>query len=175
MNSIPFTARLRIFPDVGNGKRQELIRSRERISHLISLNLAESFGGNIASPGGSGSWLFESPEGISNMIRIAAVTPQFGEFPDTVTIVGFTNPTGSDDLAATLQPLTVIHDNGYVAGSRSGSPGWTTSTQPSTALCNQVKELKTQLTSAIVAVDFEFLAIEVSGCRFGIGGFHFPQ
>jgi hypothetical protein len=175
MNSIPFTARLRIFPVRANGKRQELIRAREKISHMISLNLAQNFGGNIASPGGSGSWLFESPDGISNMVRIAAVTPQFGEFPESVTVVGFINPTGSNDATATLQPLTVIHANGYVDGLRAGSPGWTDSTKPSTALCDQVKELKTQLESAITSVEFEFLTLEVSGCKFGIGGHHFPQ
>jgi hypothetical protein len=181
-NRFPFTVHFKIVPERGDGKRFEAQRSRQRFANLIHTDLVENFTtGNIAEPGGGQHWGIGGDASSSSMQRnSAAVKPQFGESPSTVTVVGFYEP---DPLPA--DPLTpyqekqiihsgTTHNQTSQSGPAAGAPGWEPSYEPSAANRTLVSSLKTDLEAAISSVTIETMTIELQGIKWGRGGYHFP-
>ena len=175
-NKIPFIVKAIITPERGNGKRLEVQRSRERIAYLINNDLVNNFGGNIASPGGSGeSGLAVSAASLSDDISIVAVKPQMGESPDMVTIAGFYNPTDGNVSTPPYPTINLIHAGTTVNGPLTGNTGWNTNYNPSTESNTHAKDLKSKIQTAITSVEIEIVVIEINGIRYGWDGFHFPR
>jgi hypothetical protein len=90
---LPFTTYIRIVPQRGNGKRFEIQRSREKIATKIYNALIAYSGGKmtitLVEPGGSATDAIYDLGPFNTVNYAAAVKPQMGEFPDTVTVAGF--------------------------------------------------------------------------------------
>lgn len=168
---IPFTIYIKITPEYGNGKRFEIQRSRERIAHLVHLDLSSLNTIAMASPGGGGTWgLAEDTTSLSNLVEIVAVKPQFGQDPDILTVVGFYNA-----VPKTPYPeITLINAGEYKTGPASGAPGWRSNLEPTSDSRTAVKNLKTAVSGAITSVTVDIIKIELSGITYGRGGYHFP-
>lgn len=174
-NRVPFTAYFKIVPDRGNGKRFEIQRSRERIARLIWGDI-EAAGPTInqALPGGGITWgLASSADSLSDMMQAVAVKPQFGEFPDTATLVGFYEMPSADFIP--YKQMTLISGGAVHTGPATGARGYHPSTEPSTDCDDLAKALRTALVGAITSVTVDLIKLEVAGVTYGHGGRHFPQ
>lgn len=181
-NTLPFVVRAQITPQRGTGKRFEYIRSLEKIGYLINRDLQNNFSsGNMASPGGSGESgiapgvLDNTTSGLSGLVSIVAVKPEFGQDPDMVTVVGFYQPNNYDSTMPPYGTRTVDFDGVPTTGPASGAPGWTTAMMPSTTEVTYVKALKAALEAAVVSTTWTILFIELNGVKWGRGGYHFPR
>lgn len=185
-NRVPFTAYFKIVPDRGSGKRFEIQRSRERIAHLVwrDLNdvmenaLVENGGtaphvANFAAPGGSITWMLATADAdsLSTSMSAVSVKPQFGEFPDTLTVVGFYE----SDFTLPYKEMSLISAGRVWKGPASGAHGWTPSTSPSSDVSTAAVALKAALEAAIISVPVEMIKLEIDGVKFGQGGHHFPR
>ena len=186
-NKVPFVAYFRIVPERGSGKRFEIWRSREKLAHLIWRDLNDILEStpegtpvgteadevaNFAAPGGSVTWGLAADEySLANTMSAVAVKPQFGEFPDTATVVGFYN----SETVVPYAEKTLISGGRVVTGPAAGAPGWDPSTDPNAANQAAAKSLKTALESAITSVDAEMIKLEINGVVYGQGGRHFPR
>ena len=176
-NSIPFTAYFRIVPDRGTGKRFEVQRSRERIASLVYQDLENNFNnGNIALPGGSvGS---ATALGLANSINAVAVKPQFGESPDTLTVVGFYDSPYDDTNPGQHLPygdMTIISHNSVITGPGTGTGARALGATPSSGNLQDAAAIKIELEAAITSVPVQLIKLEVAGQVYGHGGIHFPQ
>lgn len=189
-NRVPFTAYFKIVPDRGSGKRFEIQRSRERLAHLVWRDLndtmenatVEWLGGsgsvpggvaNFAVPGGSVTWMLAAgdPDAISNSMAGVAVKPQFGESPDTLTVVGFYD----SDATVPYNEKMLISVGRVWKGPASGAPGYSGATEPSAAISDAAVALKAALEAAITHAPVEMIKLEIGGVKFGHGGLHFPR
>lgn len=172
-NKVPFIIYARITVDRANGKREEIKRARERVAHLVYQDLVDNFSaGNVASPGGSGDWgLAADSTSLSTLVNIVAVKPQFGQFPDTVTIVGFYNATPT----VPYPQITLIHAGESRTGPAVGAPGWRADLEPTASSRTQVKALKTAIEAAVDSVPIEITKIDINGIIYGQDGYHFPR
>jgi len=180
MNRIPFVAYFKIVPERGSGKRFEIVRSRERIAHLIWGDLYTTLenesgtgpGINMAAPGGAVHWgLAVDADSLASTVNAVSVKPQMGEFPDTVTVVGFYD---DDSAAVPYGEKTLISVGKVWKGPASGPKGYSTDTMPSAANAAACKALKTSLEAAITSVDVQTIKMDVGGVIYGHGGMHFP-
>ena len=170
-NNIPFTAYLKIVPDRGNGKRFEIWRSREKMAALVNEDLASFLTGNVAMPGGSITWSLASNEdSLSTSVDAVASKPAFGEFPDTLTVVGFY----SDANTVPFAEHTIISHNQVLSGPTTGNAASHPNVLPNAGNVAAIKALKTDLENAITSVTAEVIKIEVNGVAYGQGGYHFP-
>lgn len=181
MNKIPFKAYFRVVPERGSGKRFEIHRSRERMAHLVWYDLNEnlenamevggsSSGGiNFAVPGGSIEWQLSIGE-LSQLMKAVAFKPQFGEAPETLTIVGFYD----SDSKVPYNEKMLISGNEVWNGPATGTPAWDASTSPNSDNRTQATALKIALENAITSVPVEMIKLEVNGVVYGRGGLHFP-
>jgi hypothetical protein len=177
-NRIPFTAYLRIVPNRGTGKRFEIHRSRERMARQVWEDLNDvlenameddGLGVNFAVPGGSVTTLTAHSPFSSNESGVA-VKPQFGESPDTLTIIGF-----YESNTQYPYPEKQLISAGRVwSGPAAGAPGYSANTEPNDANRVDVAALKLLLESAITSVAIEVIGLEVNGVKYGRGGLHFP-
>ena len=186
-NRVPFTAYLRIVPERGTGKRFEIWRSRERIAQLVWRDLNEVLENgmnatntgtdpeaNFAVPGGTITWGLAGMEATgSNSMSMNAVAskPQFGEFPDQLTIVGFVE----QDNVVPYREKQLISGGRTWIGPASGTPAYTTSTEPNAANQSAATELKDILEDAITSAAIEVIKLEINGVTYGRGGLHFPR
>lgn len=189
-NRVQFEAHLRIVPERGEGKRFEIHRSRQAQAHLVHRDLVANFAnGNIAQPGGGQSWGIgeidgdQTAWGFSSHVNGAAVKPQFGETPDTITVVGFfdhtsaTAGTANDTIPYNEKQIIhsgTTHTRSSQSGPAAGAPGWNDEYNPSGPGRQVVFALKEDLEAAITSIPVEILWIEVMGVRWGQGGHHFP-
>ena len=157
-NRFPFVAYFKITPERGDGKRFEAHRSRQKMAHLVYRDLDDNFTtGNVAEPGGGQHWGFGGDASSFSMQQdSAAVKPQFGESPATVTVVGFFEPAVlPDDALIPYQEKQIIHsgtthNRTSQSGPAAGAPGWESpSYEPSAANRSLVASLKTDLEAAI--------------------------
>jgi len=185
-NRVPFTAYFKIVPERGSGKRFEIQRSRERFARLVwnDLNtnlenaipgagtgLGTTVGANFTVPGGSIHWgLAASDSSLSSNMGAVAVKPQFGESPDTLTVVGFYE--GSNVIPYSEKQL--ISGGRVWNGPATGTPAYTISTEPNAANRSAARALKTALEGAIESVEVEMIKLEINGVKYGRGGLHFP-
>ena len=187
-NRVPFTAYFRIVPERGSGKRFEIQRSRERIAQLVWYDLnnvlenamqsattgtgTSAEMANFAVPGGTITWTLAADESSIGMSMPAvAVKPQFGEFPDAVTVVGFFER----DVAVPYREKQLISSGRVWRGPAAGAPGYSSDTEPSDANRADVLAIKDALEAAITSVSVDMIKLEVSGVSYGRGGYHFPR
>jgi len=184
-NRVPFTAYFRMVPERGEGKRFEIWRSRERIARLVWLDLntvledsmpynaAGTTGGvNFAVPGGTITWsLAQDADSNSSSMNAVAFRPQFGEFPDQLTVVGFVD---QDDTTPYGEKL-LISGGRVWSGPAAGAPGVTVGTMPTAANQAAAAALKTLLEAAITSVPVEMIRLEINGVAYGRGAIHFPR
>jgi len=181
-NRHPFTAYFKIVPELGNGKRFEAIRSREKIANLVWNDLRNNLmEANIALPGGSGTWTAaSSTDSISTAVGGVAVKPSYGEYPDMLTVVGFFDDTGTDlpsQSAAESAPYSqrMLISGGRVwTGPATGAPGYSNDTVPSEYNRALASTIKTALETSITSVSVELVGLEVDGVKYGWGGYHMP-
>lgn len=173
MNQVPFTAFLKIVPDTGDGRKFEKVRSREKMAKKVQQDLLTSFSsGNVALPGGGISAVEEDTNNIAfNSQGGVAQKPQFGDYPDTLTITGFYNGSTKPPYPS----ITFAHAGQYVTGPATGAPGWRSTLQPAATADAGVKALVAALKSAITSVDFTVLRIVYDGIVYGEGGYHLPK
>jgi len=183
-NTIPFTAYFKIVPNRGNGKRFEIQYSRENMAGLVHNDLLTNFiNGNIAQPGGTVT--SSLAEGPANVISAVAVKPQFGDSPDTLTVVGFYNQPGEDsadetgeDSADENHPpygeITIISHGAVLTGPGTGPVGRVMGVTPSANNTNIAAALRAELLAAITSVSVELIKLEVAGQAYGWGGVHLP-
>jgi len=187
-NRVPFTAYFRIVPERGEGKRFEIQRSRERLAHLVWRDLNEVLENamqsnttgtgtsaemaNFAVPGGTITWtLAASADSLGMSMRAVAVKPQFGEFPDTLTVIGFFER----DVSVPYREKQLISAGRVWKGPASGAPGFDFSTEPSDANRADTLIIKEALEGAITNAPVELIKLEVSGVSYGRGSIHFPR
>jgi len=192
-NRIPFFAYFRIVPERGEGKRFEIDRSRHRISHLVwkdlNDNLEDSIilgdaspstdtGANFAAPGGgmhwgiaSGSTGYNESTAIANTVPGVAVKPQFGEFPDVLTVIGFYEK----DIHVPYREKRIISVNKTWDGPASGARAFSDNTSPTSDNENVASDLKNKLENAISSVNVNMIALDIGGVRYGYRGLHFPR
>jgi len=183
-NRIPFTAYFKIVPDRGTGKRFEAQRSRERIANLVwgdlngvLENAVETGslvldGVNFAVPGGSiASSQASDVSSLSTNMSGVAVKPQFGESPDTLTVVGFYE----SDTILPYREKQLISVGRVWNGPAAGAPSYSYNTEPSAANRVDAATLKSMLEGAITSVAVEMIKLEISGVKYGHGGLHFPN
>jgi len=193
-NTLPFTVYLKFVPQRVSKSRWELIRSREKIARktflAIQKNIAEI---NQAMPGGgqisfadiayqdaSGvNWTgpnsnIDAQNSFSNYGKGLALTPQFGEYPDKMTLVGFISDINA--LQAPAASQTIISNGVVFTGVSWGGHGFAPSTAPSTNNVASAQALKTAIDAALVAdpiaanhVDAKVEYIEIAGVKYGNG------
>lgn len=182
-NNVPFTAYLRIVPNRASGKRFEIRRSLEKISQEIYESLMDVDRINLAISGSSGTNTSKAIDGdsLSNMSMINAIRPQFGQFYNMVTIVGFINDNAFDDNNVhrnepPYSDMTVINANEITKIPASGARGWNKDTMPTQSAIKLVKELKTILDNAIEDIEGASVRkIDINGVVWGEGRYHFPR
>ncbi len=181
----PFTAYLKIVPDRRSGKRVEIQRSRERMAHLIYSDLKQNQAftspnmnadATFAEPGGSQTYQIEEDVNpdvdgstFSNMASGFSVKPQFGQYPDTITIVGFFN---FNSINTPYNEKKLIHCGSVVSGP-GGGRGYSVNTEPSTDNRANAKTLYNFLTYGITSVNCSVIKIDIAGVIYGNGGLHF--
>ena len=184
-NRVPFTAYFRIVPERGEGKRFEIWRSRERIARLVWRDLNDVLenatapdgggtegGANFAVPGGIVTWgLAQDADSLSSSMDAVAYKPQFGEFPDQLTVVGFVD----QDNTVPYSEKQYISGGRVWSGPATGAPGFTVNTMPNTANQVAAASLKAQLEAAITSVPVELIKLEVNSVSYGRGAIHFPR
>ena len=187
-NRVPFTAYLRFVPERGEGKRFEIQRSRERFAYLVWHDLNDVLENarqsnttgtgttaemaNFAVPGGSITWsLAASEHSLGTTMEGVAMKPQFGQFPDTLTVIGFFER----DVALPYREKQLISAGRVWNGPASGAPGYSDNTEPSADNRAAVLAVKDAIEGAITSVPVEVIKIEVSGVSYGRGGLHFPR
>jgi hypothetical protein len=185
---IPFVVYIRIVPARGSGTREEVVHDRAKSAYFIYKDL-EEYGGNTGDeaivlplPGGSARFDINS-DSLSTTSWGAAVKPQFGEAPDTVTIPGFVT---LDDATYTdtyedspYQELSIIHSsvshnaigNKTITGPGGAIPGWKALQGPTPQ--NNIAATVLKDTINTVISTGEVIAVEIKGVRYGRGGFHF--
>lgn len=192
---------MKFVPERGAGKRFEIHRSRERIAHLVWRDLNDNLedsvefeGGpdatepgsaNFAVPGGTVHWgLQEDADSLSSSMQGVAFKPQFGEFPETLTIVGFYQY----DIGTPYEEKMLIANGRTYTGPSAGAPSYSGNTRPTASTFNAARSLKDAIETAIANVPLsesaaaaagqnywaEIIALEIAGVRFGRGGLHFP-
>jgi hypothetical protein len=131
---------------------------------------------SIAAPGGGQhrSYTGTDHAGMSGLVYGTATVPQFGEKPALAMITGFYNSATAN--AYTYSDKMVLHAGEVIEGMNQHSYEVTTLS----ATDNQVKSLKTAMTSAIgaslpAAYDFKIFRLDYAGVTYGDRGFHFPQ
>jgi len=183
-NRVPFKAYFKIVPNRGSGKRFEIHRSREQISNRVwndlndtledSMNEPTDAGTssmmNFAVPGGGVQWSLAEDTG-SKLMNGVALKPQFGEFPETLTVVGFYD----SDNVVPYREKQLISAGRTWTGPATGAPGYSDNTEPSDGNRADAVALKAALEAAITSVSVEVIRLEVCGVAYGHGGFHFPQ
>ena len=191
---IPFTARIRIVPNRGSGKRFEIQRSREYMAHMIYDDLATyaatelGTGGTevnndltLAEPGGGVALTLQEDE-FSSIMYGGAVKPQFGEDPDIVTIVGFC--TINEDLYTDLvtdPPVAEVniissmttHNGTSMSGPGQATIGWRALNGPTPQTSIGATALKDTIEGAITVADASVVSLDFKGIKYGWGGFHF--
>jgi hypothetical protein len=186
-NRVPFTAYFRVVPERGSGKRFEIWRGRERLAQLVwrdlnavlenAMNLSNTATdpeANFAVPGGIITWGLAGAEATgSNSMSMNAVAykPQFGEFPDQLTVVGFIE---QDDVVP-YQEKQLISGGRVWNGPATGTPAYSANTEPNAANQLAAAELKAILESAITSAAVETIKLEINGVTYGRGGLHFPR
>lgn len=193
---IPFVAYIKVTPERGNGKREEIRHSRERMAWSIYQDLvtAGAFGSGgdgdgitLAVPGGSVTLeLIDNNSSVPSSVGYAgAVSPQFGESPDTVKIVGFiTISDGTYTDTADSSPyrtVSIIHcsaDNSnatpstrVVTGPAGLIAGWKSTDGPTLQNNIAATLIKDMIESATSTG--EIIGVEVKGVKYGRGGFSF--
>lgn len=171
MNNIPFTAYLRVVPDLGTGKRFEKRRSLERISADIYEDLKDVADINLAMPGSSGvSTSIVDDDSLSSLSDINAIRPQFGQFYNMITIIGFIKQTSNEYHYSEKQ---LLHAGESVSGPASGAPGYSDSTEPSATAITVIKSLKSKIES-VLPTNAQLKKVSLNNIIWGEGGHHFP-
>lgn len=179
MNRIPFVAYFKINPTFASGRKFERIRSREKLAFKIYRDLLDEIGTipqiNLALPGGgverSDDFGTNSVDqtSLSGQSFAGASTPQFGQFPSEVRIVGFydgsTNPPYGEK--------TIIHAGEVVTGPASDTFGYYSETEPTSANQQEVRTLKNILESTITTTSAELIKLSYNGVLYGQEGLHF--
>ena len=167
---VPFTAHVRVVPDLATSKRVSLWRNLEKVANRVEDDLLAA-GFNIATP--------------------VAFTPQLGDFGARLTVVGFVEksrlaPTAGDDrkVEAPTTNVDYIHSGtdpeektALVDGNRGGSLA--AAQDPTDVVNSEVAELRTLLEASSVQFQLhEVTHIEYNGIKFGlkkIGGRSFTN
>ena len=164
---IPFTAHIRVVPDLATGKRWSLYRNLEKIALRVEEDLSNVTGLNIATP--------------------VAFTPQFGDYSARLTIVGFyeqsrlENGTSRDGRLNTAPTTNIdeIHSGtdpdektAVINGNRGGSLA--AGQDPTDDVEMEVVELRDLLVASTNQFDENDIThIEYNGVKYGtkkIGG-----
>lgn len=170
MKWTPFTIHMKILP-YKSGKRLEMWRDMQKISEDVygAMSTLSPSTINIALPGGG---QHRSYGGFSSSVGGMAVKPQFGETPAQLQLTGFYNSS-----AQNVQPHTTYQI--IQAGSvYEGSKSHTYEDVPVTTVNDEVKDLKTQIETALstnVAANVKVFRIDYCGIIYGDSGYHFPQ
>lgn len=94
-NFVPFSAHIRLVPDLGTGKRRTMIHNLQKAAKLIELSMENAI---------------DSVTTLTQELNIAtpvAFTPQFGDFTARATIIGFVKVSRSN--GPTVTTVDEIH------------------------------------------------------------------
>lgn len=158
---VPFTAFIRLVPNLGNGKRVEMIRDIEKQANVIQDTLEDLVDAETAG------------EVSFDLAQPVKFTLQFADKEARATIHGnvrldFGSITGNTDFTKTpLGTRTVINTGERVDGNSSHNAQKTTSS----VLDSAVSEVKALLEDNGIS---PVSRIEIAHTIYGSGGLHFP-
>jgi len=173
---IPFTAHVRVVPNLGTGKRTTLIRNLEKAALRAEQSILDAEDRNLMSTS-------------VNIATPVAFTPQFGDFTGRLTIVGFVRRERDSDDRRNVAPttdVTVIHsgtDQGEATATTDVNQGGSLAAaqDPVDVVTIEVLQLRDDLETALLSgspglPNFQIediVHIEYNGVKFGtkkIGG-----
>jgi len=163
---VPFTAHIRVVPNLGTGKRRQMLNELRKKARRVEADLVAA-GFNIATP--------------------VAYTPQFGDYTGRLTIVGFLARSKNTNNRTGIAPTTNVDiisagtDQGEktapITGNVGGSLSWGQDTQ--TQIDEDVRLLREAMDNASVEFTLkDIIHIEYNGVKYGVkkfGGRSFPQ
>ena len=176
MKWVPFTVHVKIVPNIepsGTGKRQEILRSMQKIGKFIFDEIVELTNYSLATPGGGQHMSYGGRGAFSGLTNGCAVKPQMGSTPAQAMITGFyqssTDITGEYPYAY----KTIFSGGEQYTGEGNRSYENTTNT----LLDADVKQIKTDFETAFTALPvgtYKVFRIEYAGVIFGDRGFSYP-
>jgi hypothetical protein len=170
---VSFTMHVRIVPY--RGKRQEMMRSLQKIAALAYESLEDESSLQLATPGGGQhQGEYGDRGGISGLANGFAVKPQIGQNPAQMSIAGF--------YEVDRKNIQTYAETSIIAGGTEydGYRETPATAMPVSTIDNEVKALKTLVEAALTEglpsnIEWNVWQVDYAGIVYGNRGYHFPR